>query len=149
MNVSNHVLVGSAIALTVRQPAVALPLALASHYVLDALPHFGYHRKGYQEIFRHKLTYVATALDCIGVGVLLAAVATQSWPVFLAACVAASPDIEWLYRYAWYERKGYEAPAGRSWRFHEGIQWCERPWGLIIEIGFFIGGFIIITRVLQ
>lgn len=146
MNVSNHLLVGSAIALGVPQPVIALPLALASHFILDALPHFGYHRKGYQEIFRHKLTYVATAIDCIGVGILLAAVATKSWMICITALVAAAPDVEWLYRYAFYERKGYDPPASRLWKFHDGIQWCERPWGLLVEIIFFIVGFITINR---
>jgi hypothetical protein len=38
---SNHVVTGALIATAVAQPAAAIPLALASHFVLDALPHYG------------------------------------------------------------------------------------------------------------
>ncbi|MFZ1324307.1 MAG: hypothetical protein WAQ57_04090 [Candidatus Saccharimonadales bacterium] len=41
MHTVNHAAAGAGIALAVRQPLLALPLALASHFVLDALPHYG------------------------------------------------------------------------------------------------------------
>jgi hypothetical protein len=33
---------GAIIALAISQPLIALPLAFVSHFVLDALPHYGY-----------------------------------------------------------------------------------------------------------
>lgn len=38
-----HTLVGTAIAIKIGNPALALPLALASHFVLDLLPHWNPH----------------------------------------------------------------------------------------------------------
>lgn len=38
-----HVVVGAAIAIKVGNPALALPLALASHFVLDKVPHWNPH----------------------------------------------------------------------------------------------------------
>ena len=38
-----HVIVGAAIATKVVHPALAIPLALASHFLLDAIPHWNPH----------------------------------------------------------------------------------------------------------
>ena len=40
MTATNHVATGVLIAVVVPDPWVALPLAFASHFVCDALPHF-------------------------------------------------------------------------------------------------------------
>ena len=62
MTITNHLLAGSLIGLTVAQPALAIALAFASHFVMDALPHFGYAgQKGYSEVLKHRLTYVVAA----------------------------------------------------------------------------------------
>jgi hypothetical protein len=145
MNVSNHVLVGSGIALAIHHPIAALPLAAASHFILDILPHFGYHRGGYQEVFKHRLTYIAVLLDIIGVMILLFTIVTMNWLVFTAGVIAALPDTVWLNRYFRYERK--EKPLDETWltRMHDRIQWGERPWGLLIEIVFFVSVFVLIS----
>lgn len=41
MTATNHALAGMLIAVTIKQPALALPLALLSHLLLDFIPHFG------------------------------------------------------------------------------------------------------------
>jgi LexA-binding, inner membrane-associated putative hydrolase len=41
MLVTNHVLSGALIGALARRPALALPLGVASHFVLDAAPHWG------------------------------------------------------------------------------------------------------------
>ena len=40
MTATNHALTGAAIGFIVGVPAIAIPLALISHFVLDAIPHF-------------------------------------------------------------------------------------------------------------
>ena len=47
--------------------------------------------------------------------------------------MALSPDIMWVYRYFWFERKGLEPPAGPITRFHKQLQWSEKPWGIAVE----------------
>ena len=42
MILASHVLIGGAIGAAFREPALAIPLALASHYLLDAVPHREY-----------------------------------------------------------------------------------------------------------
>ena len=148
MLVSNHMLIGSTIALTIKQPLLVVPLAFASHFVLDALPHFGYRRGGYREIFKHRTTYVATFLDVIGVAILLLTVATVSWLTCVAALIAAAPDTGWLYRFFLYERKGHMPTKSWYTHFHERIQWCERPWGVYVEIVFYFAVLAIVLNTL-
>jgi hypothetical protein len=43
MTAVNHVIMGSVVVAAVGNPVLGVPLALASHFLLDALPHFGVH----------------------------------------------------------------------------------------------------------
>ena len=46
MTATNHALSGALIGLAVMQPILALPLAFVSHFMLDAVPHFGFDEHG-------------------------------------------------------------------------------------------------------
>lgn len=148
MTVSNHVLVGSAIALAVHQPILALPLAFGSHFALDALPHFGYPGQGYGEMFRHRLFYIAEGLDLAGLVLLILTINFTAPTTLVAAMLAVSPDLEWPYRYFLYERRGWRPPSTPLTKFHQQIQWGERPWGIAIEAVFFIVGYWLVRRYL-
>jgi hypothetical protein len=41
----NHGMAGAVIALTVKQPVLAVPLAFLSHFATDMIPHFGLDEK--------------------------------------------------------------------------------------------------------
>ena len=144
MTISNHMLAGTLIAVVIKQPLLALPLAFASHFVLDSLPHFGYEQRGFGELFRHKITYVVQALSIVGL-VLLAATGVYGWNLaLLAGIIAVSPDLEWGYRYFFFERKGLTPPKTPLTDFHQKIQWCERSWGIFSEAILFSIGFVIL-----
>ena len=135
MNILNHLATGAAIALVVDKPAIALPVALVSHFVLDVVPHYGYPgEEGYKEAFRHRLSYLSLVFDAIGIAVLFTLVKDSIWVVFASAFLAIVPDAVWPYRYFMFERKNLALPDSRYARFHAGIQWCEREWGIIIEV---------------
>ncbi len=139
MNTLNHSATGAAIALAISQPAVALPLAFASHFLLDALPHHGHpNNGGYTEALKHKkLTFFSLGYDVVGLIILLSLLIGQAWYVWAAAFVAILPDLKWPYRYWFFERKGKKPPeADKLTKFHQWVQWCERPWGLVIEIAY-------------
>ena len=139
MTATNHAAAGALIALTVNKPILALPLAFLSHFVLDAFPHFGYEgNRGYGEAFKHKLTYIVILLDIVGLMLLLWAVAGKGWLVYVAGIVALSPDLLGLYNYFGIDRK-HKDPSQfiinkLHRKFHRQIEWCERPWGIFIEI---------------
>src|SRR5688572_12550977 len=108
MTTSNHILAGTLIALTIKEPLLALPLAFASHFVLDALPHYGYDGDGYGEALKHKLTYLMEFFGLAGLTLIYLSGAFGWNLALLAAFFAVSPDIEWPYRYFLFERKGLE-----------------------------------------
>lgn len=47
MTATGHAIIGTVIAAKIGNPALAIPIAFASHFVADSLPHWdtGYHRK--------------------------------------------------------------------------------------------------------
>lgn len=138
MTTSNHLFAGAVIALTIKQPLLAAPLALMSHFVLDALPHYGHGGPGYGGLFKFKLTYLIEAFNLVGIPLLIYLLWGQSIWVFAAALLALSPDFVWVYRYFWYERYGSLPPGSRFTRFHHRIQW-ERPWGITVELLALVG----------
>lgn len=144
----NHAATGSIIALLVKRPELALPLAFGSHFVLDMLPHYGVpteRRKVYKSFYR------MLASDAILVPVLLGALLlTGHILAFGCALLAISPDIVWAPRFL--NEHLFEAPpslpADPFSRFHKNIQWGERPWGWPIEFMWsLVAVFIIIKLV--
>lgn len=144
MTITNHLLVGSIITLAVANPVTAVFLAFTSHFVVDALPHFGYAgKKGYSEALKHKLSYavaIATLLTSIGVVLFLAL--NGKWFAILTGLIAASPDAVGVYNWLFYEKHDQPKPAWLEFthvKFHRAIQWCERPWGIWVELAVFAG----------
>ncbi len=147
MNTLSHATIGATIALVTKEPLIALPLAFASHFVADTLPHFGYPGGGgYGELFKRKLAIFSLGYDVIGICILLVLIAEQPWWVFAAVIFAVSPDFMWAYRYFWHERKGRVPPSWRIVKFHQGIQWFEKPIGLLVEVPLSIVLLVLISR---
>ena len=139
MTLVNHAAAGAVIALTIKQPYLVIPLALISHFVMDLIPHFGYPgHQGYKKILRHRLTYFYLFLDLVGWIFLVWAMLGLSWLAYVAAFMAVLPDIgRDLWRALFYyglEKKGKPFRRGPLTKFHRWIQWCERPWGFIVEV---------------
>lgn len=150
MNATNHAAAGVVIAVVIKEPAVALPLAFLSHFALDALPHFGYKERGFANFFKQRLTYLVVALDIVGVMTLLYLIRDSSWIIYVSGILAVSPDFAWYYRYFFLERKDLSNPGEDNAfdRWHSRIQWCERPWGLIVEVLFAVGALYLISWLL-
>ena len=128
---TNHVLGGTAIALAVKQPALAIPLAFLSHFVFDATPHWDY-----GDAPGTKCWWRIWILDGIGSGLALLFVALgashMAWTVILSGISAELPDFFWVY----YLKAG--KPKWLFFRFHSWIQWSQTPRGLYYEFGYLI-----------
>lgn len=137
MTATNHALTGALIATVVPYPPLALLLALLSHFVLDALPHFGNYSK-FNELksnaFRNFLIADMFGAFIVGASILL--LHPPGWfYICLAAVLGTSPDLMWFPSFL-RVRRGKPRHSGTNWllRFHTIIQWAERPWGIWIEI---------------
>ena len=102
MTATNHALTGTIIGLVVGEPLIALPAALASHFVCDAIPHFGsalppqvnLRRKSFRNYLMVEFCL------CVLLVVCLAIFRPEHW--FLAsvcAFLATSPDLLSMNRY--------------------------------------------------
>jgi hypothetical protein len=97
-----HVIVGAAIATKVVHPALAIPLAFASHFMLEKVPHWNPHLNTETEEFGHptKQSTAIVILDASTAFITGGLIAFRALPntalalTILASCLAASlPDL--------------------------------------------------------
>ncbi len=141
---------GALIGLVVGQPAIALPAALVSHFVCDALPHYDSDPAGARV---KSLSFRYYLLTDAGLCFLLVVLLTVTHPLHwllavICAFVAVSPDLLWFNRYIQISRH-------RSWRpnaflrFASAIQWFAKPIGAVVEAAWFAGAVILLTAYLR
>lgn len=147
MTAINHALTGAIIGLVIVDPVIAVPVAFASHFALDALPHFGSSRKDFLKSLSFKSMLIIDALLCILLVVILAIIRPQNWFIAaICAFVATSPDFVWIGKYL-------EANKGRTWKvnkfskFAAAIQWFQRPIGAVVEVAWLVAA-IVLMRVI-
>ena len=130
MTATNHVLAGALLGTYLPLP-VAIPAALASHFVMDFLPHFGSpaHERNNSRFYRE----IIAADTLISLTFGFCALLLNQWVLFICGAIAYSPDVA-LVRY--YISRGGNLNIQATDRFtawHLKIQ-HEYPWGLIVEL---------------
>lgn len=149
MMATSHAVTGAAIALIIKEPLAALPLAFISHFVCDGLPHIGLDEYGGHnkkpKLFHKILAVDATLLALFG---LFLIVAGASWLVFACVFLAGSPDLIGAYRYTFQEKFGHKKARAKNIfnRFHSKIQWSQTLRGAYIEIPLTITLFYVVTQ---
>lgn len=147
MTMTNHMAVGAIVAYVIKQPTLALLLAFLSHFLLDALPHFGDNGVAKEGYFS-SLKRTVVIIDCVFATLLLAWLISQHTLFAIVCAVAAvSPDFVWVYREIVIKIWGSAKPRNVITRFHEKIQWGEFPWGWIPEIGYLTGSLLVLARI--
>jgi hypothetical protein len=151
MRAINHALTGTVIGFAISEPAIAIPLSLVSHYICDAIPHFGSgisEKHALESKSFERLLYVDTVL-CILLVIVLAIIKPQHWAIAaFCAFVAASPDFLSFNR--WQKmRVGIKSKLTPYGKFAKGIQWFERPIGAFVEIAWAIAAIILIVPFLK
>lgn len=130
----NHAATGTAIALIVKRPELALPLAFISHFVLDSVPHgiMPIHRK---KIFASYLIVETIAMTSFTVLCMLAF--RDQWLLIgLCAFTAFLPDVLWPFFFngRWRDKPGLRV----FYKFHKWIQHSETYRGWLVEVLYFI-----------
>lgn len=141
MTATNHAVMGSIVAVGVANPVIGLPLAFASHFILDALPHFGAHtvaRPGSKEFSAILKTDAFLTASFI----LLATFAGYRaglpiWLVPAGGILGGIPDVMWLKHYQ-NDINGQDKQWGIVRTFHKKIQRYEVSWGWIVESIWFV-----------
>lgn len=146
MTATNHMLAGAVVAVGVQNPFLIVPLAVASHFLLDVLPHFGIRTVDAAVPDKHPLFRYIVIIDialAITLLTLLPSIlkgAVSWWVLWIGMGCAFLPDFIWVYRFAYeaiHKKQHTEGRFAKVHRFHAKIQWGERPWGFIIEIAWF------------
>ena len=139
----NHAATGALVAVVVKEPATALPIALLSHFVSDALPHW-----------KLKVKRLFLLADSVLSLVLLAVVSVvftaPAWLVFSCGLLAILPDAMWLRQVVItgkYKTKNYQSPLLNIIRYlHLKVQWCEPENGWYLEILWFIVTILLVVH---
>ncbi len=147
MTATNHAMTGAIIGLTVSNPVAAIVIAFFSHFVLDAIPHFGAGEDFYKtKPFRIML--VVDTLLCVALVAVLFSFHRTYWFVpALAAFAAASPDL-WSFKRFYMDRIGKPYHPGYIARFSSMVQWFERPIGAVVEFAWATSAIIILAHIL-
>jgi hypothetical protein len=133
----NHALTGAVIAAAIDKPLIALPAALLSHFVVDAIPHWNYK-------VPPKLRKLVILFDLLGSVLLVVSLSillfdSKPWQVIFGGFLGILPDAMWLPQIL----EGKPAPMNKKnlfhavRRFHAKIQWSETAPGGFVEIAWF------------
>jgi len=148
MTATNHAATGALIVFVVPHIWLSLPLAFASHFILDSLPHFD--DKVTLKWCLTKTLWVIDSLTLLILFSFLIFTKDSSVWVILGAIVAESPDLAWVYRYAFLEKWGKikPRPLNAFNSFHSRIQSRTFKGGIFIEIVYLFLISTILTKVL-
>lgn len=148
MTAINHAITGSIVVASISNPIVGLPLAILSHFALDALPHFGNDvvskpgSRDYKAVVIFD-TFMTTSF------IVMVALAGYSagwawWLLPLAGMLAWMPDIMW-YKHYQGDIQGVPDDWHPVQKMHKKIQRYETSWGWIVEVLWFAVGIMLLS----
>ncbi len=143
---------GAVIALSIKNPAIAVPLSFISHYFQDVIPHWNYgvsrqtNDKGAFFTKKFNLSLLGDfCLSLILMIVLAFLFPTQKWLIWACMIAAASPDLVWAYYRLYREHIKKQKPHYDLFsELHRKIQWSQTAHGGLVEIAWAITGIFII-----
>lgn len=146
MTATNHMLTGVVIGFTVINPVLALPLAFASHFVLDSLPHFGYNDHTNKKFL---MLLMAEAASLGAITFLFAITQPAGWQLAVACgLLAASPDFMWFPNWVRSMRGRALKEYRRFHHFHKIIQWSEKKNNWPYEAAWFGLCLLVLAKIL-
>ena len=138
MTATGHAIIGTVIAAKVADPTLAIPLAIASHFLADAIPHWDIatNRKT-----KTKANLILEAFSDVILGLVLSfLILTFLFPKtsltysFLMILVSQSPD--WLTApYYFFGIKSFKWAYKLQKMFDKDL---DKPWGIITQIVFLV-----------
>jgi len=149
MTGANHAITGGVIGLAIGNP-LAIPVAFASHFLFDALPHMGMEDE--ERIRNRKMMLIGIAVDIVLIAVVYGAAIVNAvpWYVFASMIAAMSPDFVWIYRFIFEENMGKTEPGPLSGlnKWHIEIQTHMGLSGVFIEVFWFVLMWVIAANLI-
>jgi hypothetical protein len=148
MTATGHALIGTVIAAKIGNPTLAIPIALGSHFLADALPHWdtGYHRRQKSKIkfFTQSLADLALGFVLSWILIVLLFPATNLLYALMMILVSQLPD--WLtvpYLFFDCNFPPFSSIHNFQKKFdtHLGL-----PWGLINQVAV-VAGLILFAKI--
>jgi len=142
----NHAATGALVAVAVKQPVLALPLALFAHFAIDAIPHWNYRLTG-------RLRQIVMRADLLASSVLLGILAVtlnvSGWLVIACGLLCMAPDAMWLpgILHGKPAITNQQNLIGRIRWVHKKIQWKEFAGGLYVEAIWFAAVLTLILKI--
>ena len=139
----NHGMTGAVIALTVKNPVLAVPLSFVSHFLTDLIPHFHNMAGSHEEYLFKKRFNIFLVFDFLFSVFLMIVLASlfpsQKWLIWSCMIAAAIPDAASAYYRLYGERiKKTKLNYDPLYRLHIKIQWSETDKGALLELGWFV-----------
>jgi hypothetical protein len=132
----NHAATGALVAVAIHNPVVALPAALLSHFLIDAIPHWNYQVP--KQIARRQVIMLADLTLSLALLLLLAlTVDANPYLIIAGGLLGIMPDMMWLRFFISGRPSVHGSPKrmiNRLRRFHFWIQWSETSWGFFVEL---------------
>lgn len=140
-----HVALGAAIAVAIPNPLISIPLAFASHFILDMTPHWNPHLNTETKKYGHltKQTLFIIAIDLATAIILTIFLAKGNTNIYLAAFAAILPDVVEGPYFLW----GWKNKYINVWmKFQKSIQAdANLFWGLLTQILVLFGSLYVIS----
>ena len=148
MTATNHAVTGAVIALAVKKPEFAIPLAFLSHFLIDVVPHFeALDLPGkFARLFIFSDALVAAILSIFVA--LIFNVKVPAWLIFICSAAAVSPDFMWAFRYFRLKDmdKVFDEPMSWVARLHLDIQLSETLRGILVEAAWLVAMITLLIK---
>ncbi|HKX24669.1 MAG TPA: hypothetical protein VJM46_05530 [Candidatus Saccharimonadales bacterium] len=146
MLVSPHVTAGAALGAVIGHPILVIPFAIASHFILDSVPHWQETLAPYQPT---KKTFIRIPIDlAIGLAVILLAVQAQpqhAIAIWVGALFASGADLDVLFIVYPKLKRGI---LHRYYTWHCAIQReTASLWGIVPQVAVIMVGLATIYQV--
>lgn len=136
MTATGHAVIGTVIAAKIGNPALAIPIAVASHLVADAIPHWD---MATSRVQKGKERVLQDALADVVLGFTLSFIIIKLFFPYVSlfyafAVIIAAQSLDWVMAPFYFWKINF-APFVWAYKFQKKIEHrLNKPWGIINQI---------------
>lgn len=144
MTAAVHALSGAVLAVGIQNPVIGLPVAFASHLVLDAIPHWDF-GTNWKKKTKLRLYIEATIDVLIGAAIVYFFFRNSVQPTYLWAMVLSAQLLDWLEAPAWFLNIQL-APFTWAKNIQDVIhRKLDLPWGVVTQIPLVTAAILVVS----